>query len=394
MIDPKGLHRRIEHALVGLPSGGSAERFASRLTPRVLDELGPLLGLAATHLYRRGAAGWALSRKAGESRPDLGDELARRLGAADDGGIRDLPWVGDLGPGHLALVPVGDDDRALLALFTAPPGGLVPVPTRGSLASAVAALHYAIGQHLRRRELEDLFAQARAIQTSLLPAAAPAFEGFEIAARSAPARDVGGDYFDYLDIDDDTLGLAVADASGHGLPAALQARDVATGLRMGVARDLKIPRTIEKLNRVIHRSGLVTRFISLFYGELNRNGNLFYINAGHPPAQMLDDEGFHELTRGGLILGPDPASTYKQGFAHLDRGAMLALYTDGVIERGIGEGAGPGGFGTERVREWMRDWHAGPLGEAVDDLFRRLEGFADGGPFDDDVTVMLVRRTR
>jgi sigma-B regulation protein RsbU (phosphoserine phosphatase) len=394
MIDPKALHRRIEHALAGLPSGGPPERFATRLVPRVLDDLGHALGLAAAHLYRRTGEGMTLVRRAGESRPDLSAELAHRLGLEAENGIRDLPWVGDHGPGHLAVVPVSEDDRTLLALFTLPPGGLAPVVPRGQLASAVAAFHYAVTQHLRRRELEDLLAQARAIQTSLLPARAPAFEGFELAAASRPASDVGGDFFDWLEIDGDTLGLAVADASGHGLPAALQARDVATGLRMGVARDLKIPRTVEKLNRVIHRSGLVTRFISLFYGELNLNGNLLYINAGHPPPQLLDARGFHELSIGGLILGPDPTATYKQGFAHLDRGALLALHSDGVIERGIGEGGGPGGFGVERVRAWMEDWREGPVEQAVEDLFGRLRAFADGGPFDDDVTVMLVRRAR
>src|SRR5437899_220434 len=143
----------------------------------------------------------------------------------------------------------------------------------------------------RRRELEDLFAQARAIQLSLLPHGRPSFGECDIAAVSVPAQSVGGDLYDFIHVDRDTLGVAVADSSGHGLPAALQARDVATGLRMGVERDLKLQRVVERLNRVIHQSGLTSRFISMFFGELERNGNLSYINAGHPPPLLLDASG-------------------------------------------------------------------------------------------------------
>jgi serine phosphatase RsbU (regulator of sigma subunit) len=391
MIDPKALHRRIEQALTGIDGEDSPERFARALAPRVLDQLGNALGLAAAHVYRRGPAGLALLERSGEGRPDASGALAKRLAGGEDG-IHDLPWVGELGIGHVALIPLDEESATLLALFGAPPGGLAAVPTRAQLASAAAALHYAIGQHLRRRELEDLFAQARAIQLSLLPTAPPAFAGFDIAAVSTPASDVGGDFFDFLEVDADSLGLAVADASGHGLPAALQARDVATGLRMGVERDLKITRVVEKLNRVIHRSGLTTRFISMVYGELQANGNLLYINAGHPPPQLLGRDGFTELSRGGLLLGPDPHAAYKLGFAHMDRGGLLALYSDGVVEHGIREGSE--GFGVERVRAWMEDWREGPAAEAVADLMERLTAHGDGAPFEDDVTIVLVRRPR
>src|SRR4029077_16305040 len=94
----------------------------------------------------------------------------------------------------------------------------------------------------------------------LLPAAPPSFGDFDIAAVSLPALRVGGDLYDFIPLDEATLSLPIADASGPGLPAALQARDVATGLRMGVERDLKITRTVEKLNRVLHDRGHAARF--------------------------------------------------------------------------------------------------------------------------------------
>jgi len=208
---------------------------------------------------------------------------------------------------------------------------------------------------------------------------------------SVPAESVGGDVFDWVPLDAETLALMVADASGHGLPAALQARDVVTGLRMGIERDYKINRTVEKLNRVIHRSGLTSRFVSLVTGELETNGNFVYVNAGHPSPLLLDAHGMRELTVGGGVLGPFPDATFKLGFAHVDRGAVLALFSDGVLEQGM---AGGDAFGEERLKTWLMDWREGPTADAVADLIARLSAHAGGAPFEDDVTVMLVRRPR
>jgi len=294
--------------------------------------------------------------------------------------------------GRVGLLPVSDDRRGpVLALITAGGGELRPVPSRSELASVLNSLRYAMRQHLRRRELEDLFEQARAVQVSLLPDGRPAFADYDICAASVPAQSVGGDLYDFIHIDADVLALAVADASGHGLPAALQARDVVTGLRMGVERDLKVTRMIEKLNRVIHRSGLSSRFVSLVFGELERNGNFSYVNAGHPAPLLLDDRGVHALSVGGMILGPDPAALYKLGFAHLDRGGALALFSDGVPEHGTTSGRP---FGDERIVEWLGQWRGGPSDAAINDLLVRLRAHDDGTPFDDDVTVVLIRRAR
>ncbi|MFI5372653.1 MAG: PP2C family protein-serine/threonine phosphatase, partial [Candidatus Eisenbacteria bacterium] len=122
-----------------------------------------------------------------------------------------------------------------------------------------------------------------------------------------------------------------------------------------------------------------------------RNGNLSYVNAGHPPPLLIDDKGTHELSVGGLILGPDPEVLYKLGFAHLDRGAALVLYSDGVIERAIEHERE---FGADGLVRWLTDWREGPAEAAVNDLLVRLRKQDDGTPFEDDVTVMMVRRPR
>lgn len=391
MIESKPFYRKLEAMFAEIDEAHPPRRFALELGPRLLQHLAGPLGIGAIHAYERDGGRFARLRDWGAGFPDLGAELAERLGRTGEEAIVEMPWAGELRVGRVGLLPVGQSPQApLLALIAATAGELRPVPSTSEMFSALTSLRYAIEQHLRRRELEDLFDQARAVQLSLLPPGRPSFADYDIHAVSVPARSVGGDVYDFVPVDADTLAILVADASGHGLPAALQARDVVTGLRMGVEGDVRVTRLIERLNRVIHRSGLATRFVSLAFGELERNGNFAYVNAGHPPPLLADDRGIHALSVGGMILGPDPAASYKLGFAHLDRGSAMVLYSDGVVERETGPGAP---FGEERLRDWLAAWRQGPADVAVADLFARL-GAVDGQAFDDDVTVMLVRRPR
>lgn len=389
MIQSKSFYRSLERIFTLAGRVRSPEKFAARIAPELLEELRGPLAIGAIHVYERRKDGFAPAKRFGESRPDIADDLVRRFASTGDDGIRELPWVGDMAPGRVGLVGVGSADGPLLAMFGPARGSLERSPGKAELYSALNSLLYAMRQHLEKSALTQAIEQARAIQMSLLPAGQCAFDGYDVFALSAPAETVGGDLYDFLPVDEGTLGLAVADASGHGLPAALQARDVAVGLRMGVERDLKIVAAVSKLNRVIHRSGLSSRFISLFFGELESNGNFSYVNAGHPPALLLDQHGIRELSVGGLVLGPDPEARYKLGYAHVDRGATLVLYSDGAPERGTTWGEP---FGTKRMHKWLRETRRMPAADAVQDLFRRLDEHAPKKPFEDDVTVMVVRR--
>jgi sigma-B regulation protein RsbU (phosphoserine phosphatase) len=388
MLEAKLFYRRMESLLERLGADASSGRFAERLLESLVADRDLGLDLAGADLYRRRDGRLALAARFGAPGPDLARELETRVSGPPPAGIAELPWAGATGAGPTGLIGLPDEDGAVAALRFATGNGSEEARI-AEILSMVSPLHFALPQAARRRVLEDLLEQARAIQVSLLPASPPPFGDFDIAALSIPASAVGGDFFDLLPLDGDTLVLAVADASGHGLPAALQARDVATGLRMGVEKDLKITRAVERLNRVIHRSGLASHFVSLVFGELEINGNFAYINAGHPPPLLLDDRGFHELAVGGMILGPHPEARYKLGFAHLDRGAALVLYSDGVIERGAERGDA---FDVGRLAEWLEEWREGPADAAVADLMKRLRAAGGGGPFEDDVTVVFVRR--
>lgn len=389
MIQSKAFYRSLDKVFASAGRVRSPEKFAQRIAPPLLELLREPLGAEAIHLYERRRDGFAPAKAFGAARPDLGPDLARRLAGAGDDAIPELPWAGEAAGGLVGLLGVGSADGPVLAVFAPAPGSAAGGPSETALFSALNSLVYAIRTHLEKNAFAHDLERARAIQLSLLPPGQCEFDGYDIFALSAPAESVGGDLYDYLPIDAGTLGIAVADASGHGLPAALQARDVAVGLRMGVERDYKIVSTVSKLNRVIHRGSLASLFISLLYGELESNGNFAYVNAGHPPALLLDAKGLHELSVGGLVLGPEPEFRYKLGYAHVDRGATLALFSDGVIERGTTWGEP---FGMDNVRRWLEETRSLPAEAAVKDMMRRLGEHSPKKPYEDDVTVMVVRR--
>jgi len=155
----------------------------------------------------------------------------------------------------------------------------------------------------------------------------------KIAGRSQPAELVGGDLYDYFNFDEDGFGVCIGDASGHGLPAALLVRDVVTGLRMGLEKHMKMVYTFKKLNNVIYQSVYSTRFISIFYAEIEKDGIIQFVNAGHPAPILFDGNKFSELESTGLIFGALPEIQLTRGFAQITPGSVLVLYTDGIIER-------------------------------------------------------------
>jgi sigma-B regulation protein RsbU (phosphoserine phosphatase) len=261
---------------------------------------------------------------------------------------------------------------------------------REEVLYSLGVVRHSINRKIRQNHVADIFRQARAIQQSILPSAPPRFGDYDIAGRSLSIEEaVGGDLFDYIPITDKILGLAIADVSGHGLPAALQVRDIYMGLRMGLARDFKIVRTIERLNGIIHTCTLTSRFVSMFYGELELNGSFIGVNAGHPPPFHLAADGeVTYLDRGGPVLGPLPDATYDRSFAQMHPGDLLVMYTDGITEAlqaGNGEE-----FRVERLVEAARSRQGRPAAEVVDGILADLQAWSGGAPPRDDCTLVVV----
>jgi sigma-B regulation protein RsbU (phosphoserine phosphatase) len=232
--------------------------------------------------------------------------------------------------------------------------------------------------------------EASRVQLSLLPHRLPSFEGYDLAARMLPAEDVGGDFYDFIPVDEFALGVAVGDASGHGLGAALQVRDVVTGLRMGITSHFKISRTLRNLNKVIHRSSLSTRFVSLFYCEFDKQGHVFYVNAGHPTPYKVSPQGLVEsLPTRGLVLGPMPDRRYERGYIALAKGEFLVMLTDGILERNDLQEQE---FGTVALPKLLVDHSWKTAQDALESVWDAAYEHGDGAPWTDDATVVVVRR--
>ena len=288
-----------------------------------------------------------------------------------------------LGAANFAAIAVGDEE--FLIAFDLHGGR-----DREAVLVSLGILRHSLNQKIREERLDDVMRQARKIQASILPRRVPVYGDFDLAGRSDPLETVGGDFYDYIPLSDKILGIAIADVSGHGLPAALQVRDIYMGMRMGLGRDYKIVRTVERLNGIIHKSILTSRFVSMFYGELELNGNFLFVNAGHPPPFHLSATGEVTLLEaGGVVLGPVPDATYERGFVSLNPGDMLVLYTDGIVEAHCPDSEEE--FGVDRLIDVAKRCRQLPAEEVVRQIFEEVSGFCVHGHASDDRTVVVVR---
>jgi phosphoserine phosphatase RsbU/P len=283
-----------------------------------------------------------------------------------------------------AAILVGQPPQRFILFFLLEAGWV-----REELDFVLNTVRAALGTRLTEERVRGSMREAARIQRSLLMQQPPAFEGFEIACRSLPAEEVGGDFYDFVPFAREVMGFSLGDASGHGLPAALVVRDVVTGLRMGLEMDMKAGHILAKLNRVVHRSNLSSRFVSLFYGELERDGGLFYVNAGHQPPLLFGCGEPQELTIGGTVIGPLPEVRFQRGFARMEPGSALVLFTDGVIERHNHTGEM---YGVERLIFAVQDAGGRSAADILDRLFQESFAFGEEGPWEDDATVLIVRR--
>jgi phosphoserine phosphatase RsbU/P len=297
---------------------------------------------------------------------------------AEDPGV-DRILEQKLGAERFAAISVGDEDYILSF-------NVSPDTARDDILFSLNLIRFSINSKLREEHFEAVIAEAQRIQQSILPQRAPAFPGYDIYGKNIPAETVSGDFYDFIPIHDSILGLAIADASGHGLPAALIVRDIYMGLRMGVDRDFKIVRTMQKLNHIIHRSRLTTKFVSLFYGELESNGTFIYTNAGHNPPFVVKNKGIELLRHGGTVLGPVPEATFNRGYIELEKGDVLCMYTDGIVEAADNKGRE---FSLERLQKIVKAKREGTAQEITTEVLLKVKQWGPEGQ--DDRTVVIVK---
>ncbi|MBN1356054.1 serine/threonine-protein phosphatase [bacterium] len=394
----KDLYKKIEISVRELDVSQDESGLIETVLDTVLSLYGDDLGILSGRLYIREGDIYRLIRQIGRSKLDIDQTelpseylpirklreekyiIMHRNDSGIDSNLQQF-MVADT----FAAIALGDTNQYLASFSVSEPC------EEEQLHFSLNTIRFVTNFKLRELSMQDVLLKAREIQLSLLPSYLVDRRGYEIYGKSIPADFVGGDAFDYLLISDDTLGIAVMDAVGHGLPAALQARDAVTGLRMGIESNIKMEFMISRLNRVMHRSNLSSRFVSLFYGELEENGNFIYINAGHPPALLFRSGGsVHELTRGGMVLGPNPTARYQRGFVFLNPGDILVVYSDGITEEGDGNG---NRYGLERFREHINTRLNLSARDLTETVFQEIHSYSGKISPSDDQTLVIVKRT-
>ncbi len=235
------------------------------------------------------------------------------------------------------------------------------------------------------RELEI----AAQVQKSILPPAPPRFPGLDIAGVSVPAREVGGDFFDYIRLGSDLLGTAIADVSGKGLAAALltlQSRNVIRAL----ARDNASPaEVLHKANSLVYDDySRADMFLSAFYAVIDTEARtLRYASAGHNPPLLLRSDGVcSSLSSTGNLLGISPDLAIGEELASLASNDLLALYTDGVSEaRDFARAQ----FGCEKLTERLAEYRSLPAEEIANRIVREVTSLSGPRQFDDATLVII-----
>lgn len=241
-----------------------------------------------------------------------------------------------------------------------------------------------------RQAIESELRAARTIQKSLLPREFPELRGASVFARSEPARQVGGDFFDVFSADGRTLTFLVADVSGKGMAAALFMAVARTLIRDLAAVGPESPgRILRKADEMLRRDNREGMFLTVFLGHFDpATGAVRYANAGHPKPRVIDRAGglrvFGRTT--GTVLGVLQDETVEEFEDRLDTGERMVLYTDGVTEARSAGGVFLGSSGLDGVLEESEALDARSLCDAI---IRRVDEYQDGARAD-DVTVMVV----
>ncbi|MEA3267149.1 MAG: SpoIIE family protein phosphatase, partial [Candidatus Fermentibacteria bacterium] len=249
------------------------------------------------------------------------------------GAIEKLSGLGTI-PGLVEKITMLLSDRsenvrnAVARLVTSHPS----ITTSRELRERLPDLY--LGRYTTGDSLAEELSTARKIQMGLLPAEAPRYENYTISVYYKPAKEVGGDYYDFFQLPDGNLGLAIADVAGKGIPAALTMAGMKGTLGASVRSLFDIGQIMKRVNYELTAEGEVSGLVGLFYSVLNtQDGRLTYCNAGHNPPFIVSRTGdIRFLEEGGLLMGVLKSADYSFGTVQFHPGDVLVLYTDGITE--------------------------------------------------------------
>lgn len=278
-------------------------------------------------------------------------------------------------------------EPALPALPLAPPAAVVSEPERRE--DELQALRDSL-QALQRR-MQDELRLAASVQRALLPQPRD-FDGWELTREFLPFREIGGDYYDVIELPGRRLAVAIGDVMGKGVAAALLVATLKSSVRSELrTSQLPLHELMARINRLFFEVTPQGRFASLFLGvACLDSGRLDYVNAGHDyPLAVRADGRCKELVAGGTVLGLVEASLYESGSVTLERGDLLVLYTDGVIDRVNAQGEM---YGAVRLQQAAARSREDRSRIALYSLLGEVQGWSAGCPAEDDMTLLVAKR--
>jgi phosphoserine phosphatase RsbU/P len=419
-IRPQELHRLIvEGAIRILDAHGGAlyvtGRTGGKLTPAFISNgCPPLIDVPPTTLQQAAASPAALESFLRLHTIGAGEGLIGRVWQTGQAiflnDFSEAPELAKLrgsafGSGCVmaAALRYGNQDLGVLALANGPMGPPFSqadfVVFKSIAEQSAFALYNAIIYSManEKKRLDHDLEIARDIQRILLPSEAPAINGFQISGLNVPARQVSGDYFDYVHVDEERLGVVIADVSGKGVPASLIMAICRSVLRAEAARNPSPADVLRKVNRQLYPDIKEDMFISMAYLILNyHSSGITLARAGHdaPLLYKRQSRTVTPVKPPGMVVGIDSGNVFDRltvDFAvPLERDDCLVLYTDGVTETLNAEGDE---FGIERIMEAVRASANDGAQSIVKKIIDDLREFTGSAPQNDDITLIAIRKT-
>jgi sigma-B regulation protein RsbU (phosphoserine phosphatase) len=243
---------------------------------------------------------------------------------------------------------------------------------------------------LEKQKMEEDLLIARDIQRNLLPQTLPEYEKYDIAALNVSSKQVGGDYYDVIPIDDQKFYIAIADVAGKGVPASIMMANIQAFLQVICRQNMKIEEATAMINDLVTANSSEGRFITFFWGYINTKTNtLTYVNAGHNPPYLLRGNEIIKLTEGGMIFGVMKTFIpYIFEVVELKKDDVLILYTDGVSEALNLEFEE---YSEQRLEKKAKELMHKSADEILDGIKEDVQIFTQGNLQSDDITMIVMK---
>jgi len=260
----------------------------------------------------------------------------------------------------------------------------------GSLAIISLENRRLFKEALEKQKMEEELEIARDIQRNLLPHTVPVYQNVHIAAANISSKQVGGDYYDLIPLDNKSFCIAIADVSGKGVPAALLMANLQAFLKVICKHGMDLPDATALINDLITENTMDGKFITFFWGILDCQAKtLYYVNAGHNPPLLVRDGKIKKLMKGGIILGVMKTFTpYETELIELQEGDTLILFTDGITEaKDIDDKE----FSDERLEALALELSGRSAQEITAGIQKEVQSFAFGTLQSDDLTLVVLK---